>query len=168
MKTKLLVSSVLVVLLASLAISGIALAQKPTPAAPYAGPYGPGSRGAGGSGIMHEYLEDALADALGISTEELEDRRAAGETAWTIAQSKGISFEEFKALMAEARSKALDAMVADGVITQEHADWLKTRMNTMMRNGFGAGAGSNAGTCPMNNAFGGGRRGPGGRWNQTP
>jgi hypothetical protein len=169
MKKTLLVVGILLALLAALAAAGFAFAQKPTPEVPYGyGMMGSGRggmmggyRGEGGYGPMHEYMQDAMAEALGITHEELEERYAAGDTAWTIAQEKGLTQEEFTQLMSDARSKAFDKMVEDGVLTQEQADWMKERMGAGWENGFGAGTGG----C-MGGGFSSGRRGPGRNFNQ--
>jgi len=166
MKKSLLVIGISVTILAALAVAGFAFAQQPTPTAPN-GPGMMGGRGGGmmgedGYGPMHEVMQAAMAEALGITHEELEERLAAGDTAWTIAQEKGLTQEEFFTLMSEARNKAFDQLVADGTLTQEQADWMKSRMGTMMQNGYGDGTGG----C-MGNGVNGGRRGPG-RWNTQP
>jgi hypothetical protein len=122
---------------------------------------GPGMMGDGAYGPMHEYMEDAIAEALDLSHEEFEQRLAAGETPWSIAEEKGFTAEEFANLMLEARNKALDAAVADGVLTQEQADWMKERMSAMWQNGFGPGSGG----C-MDPGYGARHSGPGWRWNQ--
>lgn len=171
MKKAFVVVSLVAVLLAALAVAGFAYAQKPDPSTPYNnGPFGSGMMGGwgmmgnGSYGPLHEYMQDAMAVALGLTHEEFENRLANGETPWTIAQAKGLSAEEFSTLMTDARSKALDAAVADGVLTQEQADWMKERMGARMQNGYGPGSNLESGTCPM----GGGQRGPGGRWNRQP
>ncbi len=171
MKKSLLVIGISVAILAALTVAGFAFAQKPTPTAPYNGYGMMGGRGGGmmgglrdedGYGPMHEVMQAAMAEALGITHDELEERYAAGDTAWTIAQEKGLTQEEFTTLMSEARSKAFDQLVADGTLTQEQADWMGDRMGNMMQNGYGDGTGG----C-MGNGINGGRRGPG-RWNTQP
>lgn len=101
-----------------------------------------------GFGLLHEYMDKALANALGLTVDEFESRRAAGETFYQIALSKGFTAEQIPALMLDARAKALQAAVADGVITQEQADWMNAR-------GFGRGGGmgfyGGNGACPMYN-----------------
>jgi uncharacterized protein YidB (DUF937 family) len=169
MKKTLLVTGIILAILAALAVAGFAFAQKPTPTAPF-GPGMMGGRGSGmmgglrtedGFGPMHETMQDALAAALGLTPEELEERYAAGDTAWTIAQEKGLTQEEFIQLMSEARGKALEQLVADGVLTQEQADWMQARMGTRLQNGYGDGSSGCMG-AGIN-----GRRGPG-RWNTQP
>ncbi len=83
---------------------------------------------------MHEYMVKAMADALGISTSDFEARRDAGKTAYQIALDLGISADKIPTLLSDARSKALDAAVADKAITQAQADWMK-----ISRRGMGHG-----------------------------
>lgn len=87
-------------------------------------------------GPMHEYMEAELAAQLGMTEEELASLHDAGQTFWQIAEDKGISTEDAQQMMVNARSAALEKMVADGAITQEQADFMQTRMG-----GAGAGAG---------------------------
>ena len=163
MKKALIVGALVGALFLALGAAGLAYAQSSTPQAPAgAGPaygYGYGGRGMGmawdgETGPLHEYMTGALAEALGITPEELISRREAGETLWQIADSLGISSEDFSTLAADARAKALDQAVQDGVITQEQADWMSQRMGS----GFGPGAGTCDGTGPHGN--GGRGRGP--------
>lgn len=52
-----------------------------------------------GTGIYHDELLATFSEALGITVEDLEARIAAGETLVQIALSKGMTFEDIKALM---------------------------------------------------------------------
>lgn len=167
MKKSLMVVAVLAAILTALGAVGFALAGQNTPPNPY-GPGMMGGRGGGmmgglrdedGYGPMHEVMEEAMAEALGITEEELEERHAAGETAWTIAQEKGLTQEQFVQLMTEARQNAFAQLVEEGVLTQEQADWMLERMGSRMQYGFGDGTG----TC-----MGGGFRGGRGGWNNQP
>jgi len=124
----------------SLAITGAVFAQDETPVSPLRG--GPGN----GTGILHDYMVEAFADALGLTTEELEARLATGETLAVVAADLGVPADEFPALWLEARQSALEAAVADGVITAEQADWMLSRMQTGSR---GAGAMGTAGAGGM-------------------
>jgi hypothetical protein len=139
----------------SLAVPGTVYAQE-EPAV--SGGKGPGD----GTGILHDYMVEAFADALGIAADDLEARLASGETLAAVALDLGVSAEEFPALWLEARQSALDAAVADGVITAEQAEWMLSRMQAGNRGaaGYGfAGAGmmggarglrmgGGTGTCP--------------------
>lgn len=175
MKKFLIVAGVVVVL-AVLGI-GYAFAQSPTPGDPTA-PAGPGQRGWGGMGMMgqayngdygplHTYMFDAMADAFGLTPEDLQARHDAGDTMWTIAQELGITEERFLELMTQARTTALENAVADGVITQEQADWMLQRMTQMHANGFGPGSGGcmGGGRAGMQGPGRGGGRMP---WNGQP
>lgn len=88
-----------------------------------------------GTGSLHEYMEKAMADALGLSLKDFEARHDAGETFYEIALSKGFAADDIPALMKSVRDTALDAATADGVITQAQAEWMKAR-------GFGRGGGN--------------------------
>ena len=50
---------------------------------------GQGMMQSGGYGSMHEYMEQALAAKLGLTEAEIEEKLAAGETMWSIAQAQG-------------------------------------------------------------------------------
>ncbi len=105
-----------------LASAESAYAQDETPAGP------PWGDAVAGQGILHDAMVRAFAEALGVTAGELETRVAAGETLAAIAADLGISAEEFPALWLEARSRALEAAVADGVITAEQASWIEARV----------------------------------------
>lgn len=137
-----------------LALTTVVSAQRPNPENP--GP-GRGGRMGGGQGWMHEYMFPILADKLGLTEAELTDLYNEGETFWTVAQSQGKTAEEAQQLMLDARSEALDKMVADGVITQEQADWMKDHhAGGRMGQGGGRGRGHGMGGC-MGGGYGGGR-----------
>ena len=145
---------VIVLLAAALAVfsTGVAFAQTPQPPQPASGAV----RGTG-SGPLYDYMVNALAQALGITPADFAARRAAGETAYQVALTLGISADKIPALLSEARSKAIEAALADGVITQQQADWMKTR-------GAQMGMGSCDGTGQR---LGQGMGRGGGRWQQT-
>ena len=124
--------------------------------------YAGAARGTG-TGPMHTYMVEAFAEALGMSVEDVQAEFDAGKTMWQIAADQGLDDEQVKGVMIQARTVALNAMVADGVLTQEQADFMLERMNTMMAGDF------TPGSCPMNGgAAGAGFRGGrgGGRWSQ--
>lgn len=131
-----------------------ALAQTPEPAQPPVGPgYGYGMRG--GNGWMRAYQEmihEAVADALGITEEELEQAVwEDGKTMWQLAEERGIDPIDVQEAMSEAREAALEQAVQDGVITQDQADWMLSRMAS----GYGPGMGGGN----YGGGFGGGNRG---------
>ena len=169
MKKFLAISAIVVLTVLVLGVVGFAYAQSQTPPAPDK-PYGRGMMGgwgnrgmgpgmmgrwgSGGNGLMHEYMEDAFAEAFGISHEDLEAKLDAGETMWSIAQAQGLSDDEIAKLMVDARTKALKKAVTDGVLTQEQADWMSQHMQQAQDAGLGPGA------C---HGSGGPGRGPGRR-----
>jgi hypothetical protein len=78
------------------------------------------------TGPLHDFMEKAMAEAVGLTVDEFNTRHANGETFYQIALAEGFTAEEIPALMQAARAKALDAAAADGVMTQEQADWMKS------------------------------------------
>ena len=166
------------VAVAALLFAGYAYAQTQTPIDPVQ-PYGPGMMAGRGSmmggygrgggmmgrwadgssntyGPMHSYMLQAFADKFGMTVEDVQAELDAGKTMWDIAESKGLSTDDFSSWMIEARTQALSQAVTDGLMTQEQADWMTQRMQQMQANGFGPG------NCPMQ----GGRQA--GRWNNQP
>ncbi len=126
-----------VVLVAVLAvfISGTAVAQSSQPVG-----YGPNAGVSGvGEGPLHDYMVKAMAEAFGLSPSDFEARVEAGKTAYQIALEQGFAADQIPALLQAARLKALDAALADKVLSQAQADRLKTRMARMGQgNCFGA------------------------------
>ena len=90
------------------------------------GGMGAGSMGTG-DGILHDYMIAAFAENLNIPVADLEARLDQGETMAQIAVSTGLTVDEFRTLMVDARIQAIDQAVADGTLTQEQADWMKQR-----------------------------------------
>lgn len=152
-------------------LAGYAYAQNQTPPSPEY-PYGPGmmsggyhggmmgGRGMMGSwngeyGPMHDSMVAAVAEALGLSVEEIETRHDAGETLWQIAESQGFSAEETQEIMLVAHDQALEDAVANGWLTQEQAEWMDAHMEGMWD---GDSDGTFGGHC------GGGRFGGATRW----
>jgi hypothetical protein len=102
---------------------------------------GNGVNGAG-SGILHDELIAAYADALAIPVVDLEARLDSGETMSQIALSTGLTFEQFRTLMLDVRTQAINQAVNNGVLTQAQADWMNQRgagqlAGRQMGNGLG-------------------------------
>ena len=142
MKKTLLIAIVLAAV-AGLAVAGVASAQGPQPTTPGAG-VGP-MMVQGQVGPLHKYMLAAMAEALGIPAADLETRLASGETFYQIALAQGIAAEDIPALMQTARSQAIAAALADGVITQAQADWMLS--HAFGRGGYGQGMGAGQGAC---------------------
>lgn len=149
---KYLLGVVGIVLMAIIAFAVVpqVFAQTPTPDPQQAPGWGLRGWMMGGTRPMHEYMEEAMAEKLGMTEEELENELASGKTMGQVAEERGFTQDEFLSMMREARSLALDKMVADGVITQAQADWMKNHGNFMAGNG-----------CPMGGFGWNGGRGQG-------
>lgn len=136
MKKTLLIVGLVVLALGALGV-GVALAQGPRPPV-----------GGGGYGWMHDYVEQALAARLDLTEEQVEEALAAGRPMYQLALDNGIAQEDLASFMNEVHQEAFAKAVADGVITQERADWMLQRMQNMYQNGYGFG------NCPMHNGQG--------------
>jgi len=112
---------------------------------------GAGNMGTG-DGILHDYMITAFAEELNIPVADLEARLEQGETMAQIAVSTGLTIDEFRTLMVDARTQAIGQAVVDGTLTQEQADWMSQRGAGQMGNGrgmHGAGQGQFANPdCP--------------------
>ncbi|MCB9419313.1 MAG: hypothetical protein H6667_05895 [Ardenticatenaceae bacterium] len=69
-------------------------------------------------------MHAVIADALGMSLDEFEAAIAAGETPSTLALELGIDLNVIQEAMDAAHAAAFEQAVADGLITQEQADWI--------------------------------------------
>lgn len=108
---------------------GVAAAQSEEPTWPD-GPNGP--RRGPGIGPMngpladyHEIVDQALADALGISLQEFESAREEGQRLFELAETYDVDLEDLREVMAEARAEILDQALEDGVISEEQAEWMQ-------------------------------------------
>jgi hypothetical protein len=153
------------------ALTGTALAQQ-APEAPWgpgacpmgfgAGPGAGRGPGAGPAAGVPGAAHQAIAAALGISSEELFAAQRSGKTIAELAQEKVVDLETVVAAGLAAHKQALDTRVQAGQLTQAQADQMQARMEAGLRAnvagqfgpdgqggpGFGPGAGR-------------GRRGPG-------
>lgn len=91
-----------------------------------------------GEGILQDYLLPAFAQVFGLDDGQMQAFEKVQETMDSIREA--LTSDEIQTKMAEAHATALEAAVADGVLTQEEADQMLTRQDQM-----------------------GGRKGPGGR-----
>jgi len=153
-----------VVVLAVVAgLAGAVLAQDDTPQAgdlcPFEGEcqgYGTGGHGMMGYGYAGS-MPTLLAEALGMTTEELFAAQTAGQSVAEIAADQGIELADVVAAVIAPHAERLAQAVSDGRFTQEQADAMLATMAEHMTARFetlGAGYG---GGCGMG---GGGRFGP--------
>ncbi|MCL4528796.1 MAG: hypothetical protein M1282_05235 [Chloroflexi bacterium] len=150
---------IVVLLLAALSVVGVGAAA----AQGFGGGRGPMI--SSGEGPLHDYIIKAYADALKLTPDVLESRLTNGETVYQIALSQGIAADQIPTLLADARSKALDAAVAAGVITADQSTWMKSR--GFGRGGFGYGMGAGVGPCNGTGQPIGSGMMRGGRWGQA-
>jgi Spy/CpxP family protein refolding chaperone len=140
MKKTLLIVALVVLALGALGV-GVVAAQGQNPPTPGFGYDMMG--GYGGYGWMHDYVEQALAAKLGLTESQVEDALANGKTIYQIALDNGIAEADLPTFMTDVHQMAFDKAVADGVLTQEQADWMLQHMQGMYGNGYGFG------NCPM-------------------
>ena len=95
----------------------------------------------GGTGPMHQYMFEALAEQLGLTPEELQTRLDAGQTPYQIAKDKGLSDDQIRELFEKAHDAALAKAVEAGLLTQEQADGMDKHMEQRWEGGFGPGFG---------------------------
>jgi polyhydroxyalkanoate synthesis regulator phasin len=81
-------------------------------------PFGDPQRGPGGPSVIPE----AAAQALGITLDQLMEKLTDAKTLAAVAEAQGISVEDFQAALLTQVKAQLDALVADGKLTQEQAD----------------------------------------------
>ncbi len=155
MKKTLITIIVVAVIAVALGSAGLAYAQSPTPTSTTPGSgYGTGMSGRGprggmgvgakgpgvaanGGGILHDAIVAVFAEKLNISVADIEARLASGVTMAQIALSTGLTLDEFRSLMIDARTQAIDQAVKDGTLTQAQADWMKQHGAGQMGNGRG-------------------------------
>ncbi len=144
--------------LGGLLFGAVTAANAQTPPPVPVPPYGPHGM-MGGYGVMAQYREQihaAIAEALGLTVEEFEAAIAAGKKLPQIAAEQGVALEDVWAAMRAAREAAIQQAVADGVITQEQANWMLSRMQQAARNRGGGRMGHMSGAfgpCPYGYAI---------------
>jgi len=156
---KILVVAVVAVLALSALGLGVAYAQNPTPDSPFTlgGMMGGTWRQQGGSnwmgamhnwmtstGGMHTLVWDTMAEAFGLTTDELNGELKSGKTLAALAEEKGLDRADLVAELESAHQAGLAQAVADGVLTQEQADAMLSQMAgryEWMLDNLGAGAG---------------------------
>ena len=97
--------------------------------------WGPGM-GRGGLGTQ---AQDAIAEKLGLTADELAAKLQAGEKLADIAEEQGVSLQVLKdaadAARQEAVKAAIEQAVTDGTLTREQGDWMLQGID----NGYGRG-----------------------------
>ncbi len=103
--------------------------------------YGPGNTmgGRGSQGQIMDYVEQALADKLGMTKADVEAQQATGKSMYLVAIDKGIKEADVTALLTDVHKTAFAKAVSDGIVTQAQAD---TMLQTMSANGYNTSQGS--------------------------
>ncbi|MFQ5410207.1 MAG: hypothetical protein ACE5FI_17490 [Anaerolineales bacterium] len=71
---------------------------------------------------IREAVNAAVADALGMTVDELQAAHEDGQRLPEIAEAQGVDLDVVKAAAEAAKEEAVNAAVADGTLTQEQAD----------------------------------------------
>jgi hypothetical protein len=111
---------------------------------------------------------DQLAEALGLTAEELFSELHSGRTVEEIAEEQGVDLEalrqtwadEFMAEREQAMRDAIAQAVEDGEMTQEQADWLLKGIDNDYLKGLGTILGGRGCGGPMGRRGGLPRRAP--------
>lgn len=82
---------------------------------------GPGGRGGPGGPMGGPAVFDAVAQALGMTTAELQTSLQGGQTLTAIAQAKGISADTVKQAVVTAKKAEVDAALQSGRLTADQA-----------------------------------------------
>jgi hypothetical protein len=97
------------------------------------GPVGRGMMGGAGGLGYDAVMLPSLANALGLTVEQLQAEFKAGKSALEIATAKGISAEKLQADFLAAHKAALQKLVTDGKLTQAQADAMQDRADDQDR-----------------------------------
>lgn len=118
------------------------------------------------TGSLHDYMEKALAEKLGIPLATIEAQFDAGKTLYQIALDNGIAQADLPAFMLEVRTTAIKAALSGGVITQAQADRMIQSGGRGMGQGMMRGS-TGAGSCDGTGIPVGTGMHRGGRWQQV-
>ncbi len=120
---------------------------------------GPGGRGMGGRGMGREGLT-AVADALGLTVDELRTSLQDGQTLADIAAAQGVEVQTVIDTLVVAAGEHLAEEVTEGDMTQDEADAklaeITTRITDAVNNGgpIGGGRGDHGPRGPMGGPMG--------------
>ncbi len=140
-----IVTALVTVLILGLVVTGVSAQGPSTPDLP-AGTgqmqWGNGSgAGLGVRAVDEADMHAAIAEALGMSLEDLEAALAAGKSPFTLALELGVDFADVRAAMDSLHAEALAQAAAEGLITQNGGNRMQGR-GTGGDNGAGrAGSG---------------------------
>jgi uncharacterized protein (DUF433 family) len=142
----------------------------------FGGPGRPGGHGMPGgprSGRFGGAPFDVLAEALGMTVDELHDALADGQTVAELAEAKGVALEDIADALVAAETEHLQQAVEDGRLTQEEADEKIAQMEVNILERLesgepGPGGLGGPGGCGGPGGMGGGSREGGRRGPRNP
>lgn len=88
--------------------------------------------GAGMGQMFAGTMPKTIAEALGMTVDELQAARAEGKSVADLAKEKGIKLDDLTNKMINARKSQLEQLVKDGKITQGQMDIMLSNMKTMI------------------------------------
>jgi hypothetical protein len=91
-----------------------------------------------GYGVMQQYEIAALAEKLGMTTDDLTKQLNSGKTVLDLAADKGMTVKDFITMQEDVRVSAIDKALAAGVISQNQADAMKANKTDGRMGGFGS------------------------------
>jgi hypothetical protein len=80
-----------------------------------------------GGAALQGQVEGVVAEALGLTTDELHALKLEGASIAQIAADRGIVLAEVEAAVLAARQEAIDALLADGTIDEVQAETMAAR-----------------------------------------
>jgi flagellar biosynthesis chaperone FliJ len=116
----------------------------------HGGSRGPGDAGFHGSGDAQPEL---LADALGMTAEDVREALADGQTIAEMAEAQGVALEDLVDALMDPTIERLEQAVEDGRLTQDEADEQIEQMAERLLEGLESGTGFGRGM--MRGGFGG-------------
>lgn len=88
---------------------------------------------------LHTRMVDSIAEASGLTLEEIEARIKTGEHLFSIAIDAGVSQEDYFQLMVDTRSSYLEGTVEEGQLYETDYQWMFDHMNEIQRQSFYGG-----------------------------
>ena len=107
-------------------------------------------------------MVDILADLTGLSVEDIQAKRAEGQTISDIAEAEGVETDAVVDKALAARKAILDERVAAGTLSQEDADAAYDRMADRLSERVDSTATGRPSWAGQGGGMGGGGRGQGG------
>jgi hypothetical protein len=103
---------------------------------------GRGVRGRGDTdqSNMQTYMLQSLVKQLGTTEADLTTQLNQGKSLLDLAAAKDMSVKEYQAMLTQAQTAAIDQALANGEISQNAADSLKSNTGGLFLRGFGMGA----------------------------